>query len=89
METTSRRFLGAVAVEPEMIAALEQTAVDIIDAQNLLTEVKFLNEALYMAASGIADQKQMNAMSTVANIISEKLAGANEMLDAIRQGLKP
>lgn len=56
----------------------------IMDAQNILSEIKSLNEAIFMAASGIGNRQQMNAVATVTNIISLKLDDVEGMLDAAR-----
>lgn len=57
---------------------------EILDAQNILTEIKNLNEAIYMAAHGLGDRNHMNAITMVANIIDQKLLAVEAMLDDAR-----
>jgi hypothetical protein len=56
----------------------------VMDAQDILSEIKNLNEAIYMAAHGLGDSHHMNAISTVANIIDQKLLAVEAMLDEAR-----
>lgn len=60
-------------------------AMLVLDAQNLLSEIKHLNEAIFMAAHGLGDRAHMNAITTVADIISKKLAEVEGILDAARE----
>jgi hypothetical protein len=56
----------------------------ILDAQNILSEIKHLNEAIFMAAHGLSNRDHMNAITSVANIIDDKLHVVEEMLDVAR-----
>ncbi len=57
----------------------------VMDAQNLLSEIKHLNEAVFMAAHGLGDRAHMNAITTVADIIDKKLAEVEGILDETRE----
>ncbi|MBB3385519.1 MULTISPECIES: hypothetical protein [unclassified Rhizobium] len=57
----------------------------VLDAQNLLSEIKHLNEAVFMAAHGLGQRDHMNAITTVADIIEKKLAEVEGILDAARE----
>ncbi|MBB3610957.1 hypothetical protein [Rhizobium sp. BK602] len=56
----------------------------VLDAQNLLSEIKHLNEAIFLAAHGLGVRHHMNAITTVADIIEDKLLKVEEILDAAR-----
>lgn len=56
----------------------------ILDAQNILSEIKHLNEAVFLAAHGLGDRHHMNAITTVADIIDDKIEEVERILDAAR-----
>lgn len=56
----------------------------ILDAQNVLSEIKSLNQAIFLAAHGLGDRAHMNAMTTVADIIWEKIKEVDGILDEAR-----
>ncbi len=56
----------------------------VLDAQNLLSEIKHLNEAIFLAAHGLGDRHHMNAITTVADIIEDKLDEVEGILDEAR-----
>lgn len=56
----------------------------VLDAQNILSEIKHLNEAIFMAAHGLGNRDHMNAITSVADIIDKKLHVVEEMLDVAR-----
>ncbi|WP_267550424.1 hypothetical protein [Rhizobium rhizogenes] len=58
------------------------------DAQNKLSEIKDLNEAIFMAANAVGDRDQMNALCTVANIIDQKIGAVEEILTAAREATR-
>ncbi|NTG09235.1 hypothetical protein [Rhizobium rhizogenes] len=56
----------------------------VMDAQNILSEIKHLNEAIFMAAHGIGNRDHMNAIATVTNLINEKMEKVESILDSAR-----
>ncbi|WP_112602808.1 hypothetical protein ACK83U_12560 [Rhizobium sp. WW22] len=56
----------------------------ILDAQNILCEIKSLNQAIFLAAHGLGQREHIDAIATVADIIWRKLKEADEILDAAR-----
>ncbi|MDA4634429.1 hypothetical protein NZA98_25605 [Escherichia coli] len=53
----------------------------IIDAQNRLTEVKYLVEVLFMAAADIGNERQQSAIQYVCDIADERLVIIKALLD--------
>ncbi|MFJ7353557.1 hypothetical protein ACIQWS_05250 [Phyllobacterium sp. NPDC097923] len=53
---------------------------EIIDAQNCLTEVKYLIEVLFMAAADIGNERQQSAIQYVCDIADERIATINALL---------
>lgn len=56
----------------------------LVDASNLLTELKNLVEVLCMAASDIHDERQQCAFQCICDIADERIAAINVLLDAAR-----
>jgi hypothetical protein len=59
----------------------------ISDVEDILASVRFLNEAVFMAAGSIGDRDQMNAIQAVNDEIENKLLVARDRLDEIREDL--
>ncbi|XKM41247.1 hypothetical protein A4U53_010895 [Rhizobium ruizarguesonis] len=57
----------------------------ISDVEDILASVRFLNEAVFMAAASIGDRDQMNAIQAVNDEIENKLLIARDRLDEIRE----
>ncbi|MFJ6328097.1 MULTISPECIES: hypothetical protein [unclassified Rhizobium] len=57
----------------------------VLDAKNILSEIKHLNEAIFLAAHGLGDRHHMNAITTVADIIEDKISEVDELLDCLRR----
>ncbi len=58
---------------------------DIRNAEDHLHATRELVEACFMAANGITDREQSGAMTTVIDIVKERLVQLGEMLDLLRQ----
>ncbi len=56
----------------------------ILDAQNILSEIKSLNQAIFLAAHGLGQREHINAIATVADVIWGKIKEVDEILDAAR-----
>ena len=56
----------------------------LVNASNLLTEVKNLVEVLCMAASDINDERQQCAIQRICDIADDRIATINAVLDAAR-----
>ena len=63
-------------------------SIRIGDAQDILATVRYLNEALYMAAGGLMNAEATNALQAVASEIEDKLLDVRDRLDDIREELK-
>ncbi len=63
------------------------TSRRISDVEDILASVRFLNEAVFMAAGSICDQVQMNAIQAVNDEIENKLLVVRDRLDEIREDL--
>lgn len=59
----------------------------ISDVEDILASVRFLNEAVFMAAGSIGDRDQMNAIQAVNDEIENKLLIVRDRLDEIREEL--
>ncbi|MBA8901238.1 hypothetical protein [Phyllobacterium sp. P30BS-XVII] len=53
----------------------------VIDACNLLTEVKYLVEVLFMAATDINNERQQSAIQYICDIADERIASVKTLLD--------
>ncbi|PZM07604.1 hypothetical protein [Rhizobium tubonense] len=60
----------------------------VLDAQDLMSDAKNLNEAIYMAASDIQDRDKMSAIQAVADIIDKRLLAAREILEAVVEDME-
>ncbi|MDX1222395.1 hypothetical protein GOL85_11735 [Sinorhizobium medicae] len=58
------------------------------DAQDILATVRYLNEALYMAAGGLMNAEATNALQAVASEIEDKLLEVRDRLDEVREELQ-
>lgn len=67
------------------MSADRETCLKIIDAQNLLSDVKHLTEAAFMAAGSIGDMHQTNAIQSVLNIVQQRLEEAETILCDVRK----
>jgi hypothetical protein len=57
-------------------------ALLILDAKDVLSGVKELNTALYLATHGLGERAHMNALAALTDIISGKIEEVEEILDA-------
>jgi hypothetical protein len=62
----------------------DEERVDVIRVVDQLTLALHLNEACFMASQDISDDGRRDAMSTLINLISNKIEGAKSDLDKIR-----
>ena len=60
-------------------------ANSIIEAEDVISEARHLNSAIWMAAAGLGDPDHRNAIQSVADIIEKRLIKARDMLDAVRE----
>ncbi|CDM56314.1 MULTISPECIES: hypothetical protein [Rhizobium] len=60
----------------------------ISDVEDILSSVRFLNEAVFLAACGIGTIEYTNAIQAVCDEIENKLLVVGERLDEIREELK-
>ena len=67
------------------MSAERSTKLKIIDAQDLLSEVKNLTEAVYMAAASIGDRDQMSAIQAVLHVAQQRLADADTILEDLKE----
>lgn len=58
------------------------------DAQDILATVRFLNEAIYMAAGALMNAEATNALQAVASEIEDKLLDVRDRLDAVRDDVR-
>ncbi|RVM15110.1 hypothetical protein [Sinorhizobium meliloti] len=58
------------------------------DAQDILATVRYLNEAIFMAAGGLMNAEATNALQAVSGEIEYKLLAVRDSLDDIREVLK-
>lgn len=63
------------------------TRVKILQIEEELETARNWSEALFMAAGSIDGREQMNAVQSVADAVSKKLALISERLDAVRGDL--
>lgn len=56
----------------------------ILDAQNILSEIKSLNQAIFLAAHGLGQREHVDAIATVADIIWDKIKEVDSILDEAR-----
>ncbi|WP_139015592.1 hypothetical protein [Ensifer aridi] len=58
------------------------------DVEDILATVRYLNEALYMAAGGLMNAEATNALQAVASEIEDKLLDVRDRLDDVREELQ-
>jgi len=58
------------------------------DVEDILCSVRFLNEAVFLAASGLGAAEHMNAIQAVSDEIENKLLIVGDRLEEIREELK-
>jgi hypothetical protein len=68
--------------------ANSQIAVKISEAQDVMSTARHLVEAAYMAAHGIGDSVQMNALTSLFSIVIDELHQADSMLDDVRDNMR-
>ncbi len=77
--------------EGEAMSAAQENEADrdsqvlILNAQDILFQVRDLTRAIFMAAHGLGDRAHMSAIATVTDVIDNKLQEAQEILDAARE----
>ncbi|MFJ7353880.1 hypothetical protein ACIQWS_06900 [Phyllobacterium sp. NPDC097923] len=64
---------------------MSNRSTQLVDASNLLIELKNLVEVLCMAASDIHDERQQCAIQCICDIADERIAAINAALDDVRQ----
>lgn len=64
----------------------EEVSSRIVDVQDIVNSVVALNDAMQMAASGLGQRHQANALLLVSTCISERLDRIDELLDALLSG---
>ena len=67
------------------IATRRETAAQILDAVNVVTEARNLNEAVFLAVEGIQDRRIKNAIASLVDVISKRLEATEELLDKARE----
>jgi hypothetical protein len=60
----------------------------ISDVEDILSSVRFLNEAVFLAASGLGTTEHMNAIQAVCDEIENKLLIVGDRLEEVREELK-
>lgn len=58
------------------------------DVEDILSSVRFLNEAVFLAASGLGTAEHRNAIQAVCDAIENKLLIVGDRLEEIREELK-
>jgi hypothetical protein len=64
-----------------------KTAHKILDVQNTLNAARNLNDAMFLAAAGLLDMNNTNALQALADEINNKLLVAGDYLDEIKEDL--
>ncbi|RVH37646.1 MULTISPECIES: hypothetical protein [Sinorhizobium] len=64
------------------------SARKIMDVADILATVRYLNEALYMAAGGLMNAEATNALQAVASEIEDKLLDVRDRLDEVREEMQ-
>ncbi|ASP55474.1 hypothetical protein LOF18_19705 [Sinorhizobium meliloti] len=59
-----------------------------MDVADILATVRYLNEALYMAAGGLMNAEATNALQAVASEIEDKLLDVRDRLDEVREEMQ-
>lgn len=65
-------------------AAIRRDILDIVDTLNVTVH---LNEAVFLAASGLSDRQHTNAIQAIVDLIDEKLRVASECLEMISRNV--
>lgn len=60
---------------------MRDSSSKIVEACNLLTDVKNLVEVLFMAAADINNERQQSAIQYVCDIVDERIAAVKALLD--------
>lgn len=81
---TTTHTTGATGA-PEAPSKVKWTKVG--DVMDILATVRHLNEALFLAASGLGDMHHTNAFQSVLDEINNKLLVADDRLDEIKEEL--
>lgn len=68
------------AVQPKLS---EQVCNRLVEVQDTLNSIVALNDAMSMAASGLQQRYQENALHSIAHCISERLDKIDEILDVL------
>lgn len=63
------------------------TKLQLIDAYDMLSDIEYLNEAVFMAKADIGDNRQRNALGTLSIIIGDKIELLKEHLEKVREEL--
>ena len=67
--------------------SIRKISFRLIDIQDMACSARLLNEAIFMAASGIGDRDHMGAIQSVSEEINNKLLIVRERIDEIREEL--
>ncbi|KAA1182107.1 hypothetical protein FP026_08450 [Rhizobium tropici] len=59
--------------------------IELLHVDDTLSEAKIFTHAIYLAAAGLNDKQDINAIQVIACEISDRLSKARDMLDEIRE----
>jgi len=65
--------------------AARDSSLLILDAQDIVAQARDLTRAVFMAAHGLGDRLHMSAITTITDIIDDKLREVRDILDAVRE----
>ena len=63
------------------------TVRKVLDVENILNTARNLNDAMFLAAAGLASRDDTNALQAIADEINNKLLIIGDRLEEIREAL--
>ena len=66
-------------------AKVASAMLNLLRVDDVLHEAKIFTHAIYLAAAGLSDREDINAVQVIACEISDRLSKARDMLDAVRE----